>query len=82
MNGRFTIASVYEAIRQHVQKPVWQKVLWRAPCVPKHSFITWMALLNRLPTMDRLISWGLNFNPVCKLCNQDSESNVFWMSFC
>lgn len=39
--------------------------------IPKHKTLT---LLNRCPTRDRLISWGLTTDPHCLLCNQGLES--------
>lgn len=83
LNGRFSVVSVYEAIRQHTQKPPWHKILQLAPCVQKHNFITWMAILDRLPTIDRLNSWGMNLDPTCKLCNLENESSqkssIHWL---
>ncbi|CAN7002699.1 unnamed protein product [Brassica rapa subsp. trilocularis] len=28
--------------------------------IPKHAFRTWLIILNRLPTRDRLREWGLD----------------------
>lgn len=33
-----------------------------------------MVVLDRLPTRDRLISWGLQVNHLCLLCNSTAES--------
>ena len=41
--------------------------------IPKHSVIVWMAILNKLPTMDRLASWGLEVNETCCLCQRSGE---------
>lgn len=56
-DSKFSIFSVYDAFRTHLQKPSWQRVLWAAPAIPKHCFVSWMAIRNRLPTIDRLNSW-------------------------
>ena len=42
--------------------------------LPKFAFIAWMAILNRLPTMDRLQAWGMEVEGTCVLCKQDMEN--------
>lgn len=48
----------------------WDKIIWFKRGISKHKILTWLVLLNRCPTRDRLISWGLNTNSHCLLCNQ------------
>ena len=36
--------------------------------------IAWMALLNRLPTLDRLAAWGLVVSGTCRLCQETMET--------
>ncbi|CAN6931283.1 unnamed protein product [Brassica oleracea] len=43
----------------------WSKVVWFKENIPWNSFITWLALLRRLPTQDRLIRWGLTGPAEC-----------------
>ena len=42
--------------------------------VPKHIFISWMEILNRLPTMDKLTSWGLEVRELCGFCQTEMET--------
>lgn len=43
--------------------------------IPRHSFLTWLVVLDRCPTKDRLLRWGLlGVNPICLLCNSQPES--------
>ena len=42
--------------------------------MPKFAFIAWMAILNRLPTMDRLQTWGMDVAGTCVLCKQAMEN--------
>ena len=42
--------------------------------MPKHKFITWMAYLNRLPTMDKLESWGMSVRGTCYNCQMEVET--------
>ena len=43
--------------------------------IPRHSFLMWLVVLDRCPTKDRLLHWGLpGVNPNCLLCNSQQES--------
>lgn len=46
------------------------------------SFICLLAILNRLPTADKMRAWGLNISPVCKLCGQEDESRSHLFIMC
>ena len=72
--SRFSIVGTWQEIRPKKEKVAWQKLLWSSLVIPKHSVITWMAILNKLPTKDRLISWGIEVNGVCYLCQMDQET--------
>lgn len=52
----------------------WSKSVWFTNHVPKHAFHLWATVQNRLPTRDRLCSWGLNVRDVCLLCGIEPES--------
>lgn len=53
-------------------KVPWYRIV--APEIPKHNLIAWMVFLNRLPTKDRLIGWGMNADPICLLCQAGDAS--------
>lgn len=48
--------------------------------IPRHNFLTWLVMLNRCPTKDRLVSWGLQVDTLCVLCNsgQDARDHLFF----
>ena len=52
----------------------WYSVVWFKEEISRCSFISWTAFLGRLPTRDRLISWGLSVSPGCALCSLADES--------
>ncbi|XP_039007412.1 uncharacterized protein LOC120135148 [Hibiscus syriacus] len=43
------------------------------------SIVAWMAILNKLPTKDRLINMGMKLDGLCDLCNAELEDrdNLF-----
>ena len=74
LGRKYSAAAVWQEIRLKKEKKDWHRVLWASPSIPKHVLITWMAILNRLPTMDRLEAWGMEVVALCRLCHTGSES--------
>ncbi|XVF84351.1 hypothetical protein PTKIN_Ptkin17bG0029900 [Pterospermum kingtungense] len=56
---KFFVALDSKTLRPRGDKVPWEKLIWSAPTIPKHYIISWMAILNRLPTKDRLRHWGI-----------------------
>ncbi|XP_071726886.1 uncharacterized protein [Rutidosis leptorrhynchoides] len=80
--GRFSGAHVWETIRPHAGKFNWYHVVWFSHCIPKHAFVMWLLMGERLKTQDRLKPWELRANPIlkCSLCNDcmDSHAHLFF----
>ena len=51
---KYRAAEVWSVIRPKKSKVSWHKLVWSTFNIPKHAFITWLAILNKLPTKDRL----------------------------
>lgn len=71
---KFSTGQIYNTIREHRPLVPWKGTIWNTRGIPKHSFLTWLFVLNRCPTRDRLLNWGLTTDPNCLLCNSGSES--------
>ncbi|CAA7026437.1 unnamed protein product [Microthlaspi erraticum] len=58
----------------------WTKTVWFKRRIPKHAFILWIALRNRLTTRDKLISWGMVVPSHCLLCGigQETRDHIFF----
>lgn len=69
-----SISTIYSVVRVHEPIIPWSKVVWCSGGIRKHSFITWLMVLNRCPTRDRIIGWGLQTNPLCLLCGLKNET--------
>lgn len=54
----------------------WHSVVWFRREISCCSFITWTAYLGRLPTRNRLLSWGMLVQPDCVLCYNALESHT------
>ena len=53
-NCIFSCKSSWEALRNRSNEVDWDKVGWDAAIMPKHAFIFWLAIQDRLFTFDRL----------------------------
>ncbi|XP_013705347.1 uncharacterized protein LOC106409230 [Brassica napus] len=71
---KYQTGTIYKLLKNHAQTVPWKGAIWNSGGVPRHSFHAWLVTLNRLPTRDRLLSWGLAVPATCLLCNQGDES--------
>ncbi|XP_071694872.1 uncharacterized protein [Rutidosis leptorrhynchoides] len=77
IESRFAVSSVYEAIRP--SKPIvpWFIIVWFSHCIPRHAFILWLLMGQKLKTHDKLKSWEVRDDQslVCSLCSMCSDSH-------
>ncbi|KAJ9536543.1 hypothetical protein OSB04_un000295 [Centaurea solstitialis] len=74
--GDFSITGAYFTFLGHNTHVPWSKVVWVKGYIPKHALCVWMAILNRLPTQDRLISWKhIPPDSKCFFCNACVETD-------
>lgn len=71
----FSSKDTWEQVRVHSPLVSWTDVIWFKEYVPRFSLITWLGLLARLPTRDRLRRWGMNIPSSCVLCSNGDESH-------
>ncbi|KAJ9542753.1 hypothetical protein OSB04_029259 [Centaurea solstitialis] len=77
---RFSIKEVWRSLQGNWEVVPWYDFVWFKRHIPKHSFCLWLAILNRLPTQDRLLNWGLTLRLLCPFCNAiiDSRNHLFF----
>ncbi|KAL0788341.1 hypothetical protein Bca101_004587 [Brassica carinata] len=80
IHGVFSSTKTWESLYPSPPPVPWFKSVWFSSNIPKHAFLAWIATLNRLPTRDRLLGWGMNVPSVCLLCSNadESRSHVFF----
>lgn len=71
LSGDFLVKSSYEHFDQHGQSMGHWKEVWNCGVPPKIQFM-WMAVLEKLSTMDALWSKGFALPSICLLCYKDS----------
>lgn len=63
LNGRinniYSRGEVYQLLRGDLPLVPWRSIVWSSGSIPRHSFLTWLFVLDRCPTKDRILSWGL-----------------------
>ncbi|XP_050217541.1 uncharacterized protein LOC126668378 [Mercurialis annua] len=72
-NGYFSIKSAWSFLAGVCEKVTWHSLIWFAGQIPRYSFITWLAILNRLNTRDKLARWSVINSAMCVFCNAHSE---------
>nr|GEX45971.1 hypothetical protein [Tanacetum cinerariifolium] len=58
----------------------WSFMVWYTQCIPKHAFVLWMAVQEKLLTQDRILKWKPNEILECALCGKcnDSHEHLFF----
>ncbi|XP_013709360.1 uncharacterized protein LOC106413069 [Brassica napus] len=72
--GKYKTGDVYSYLKGPHDEVNWASIVWSPHGVPRHNFLVWLATLDRCPTKDRMISWGLQVSSLCPLCNAAGES--------
>ncbi|XP_018488029.2 putative ribonuclease H protein At1g65750 [Raphanus sativus] len=79
---KYSTGDVYAHLRGEIPQVSWAKVVWSSYGISRQSFLAWLIILNRCPTRDRLISWGLQVPAICLLCNSHPETRDHLFHHC
>lgn len=69
--------STYETwclIRETKSEQNWASGIWFSNATPKFAFISWLVMLNRMSTLDRVAQWSQGVDTTCLLCKNDVET--------
>ncbi|KAF6172203.1 hypothetical protein GIB67_024825 [Kingdonia uniflora] len=72
-NGKFSTKSAWENLRSSNEVVPWFRTVWTEATMPRHSFILWMAIKNRLKIIDFLIQIEVLNVSYCSLCDAQEE---------
>ena len=70
--GELKSRIAYEYFRPKANKLLWTKVIWNNFTTPKHAFILWLAMKEKLLTKDRL--HDPQIDQICLLCRAEVET--------
>ncbi|XP_020262492.1 uncharacterized protein LOC109838459 [Asparagus officinalis] len=79
--GKLKLSALYHALNPTSSNVQWHNTIWESLCYPKHSFISWLTVNNRLNTQDRLLRRGIINTNHCTLCTdsfQENRSHLFF----
>lgn len=51
--------AAYRMFHEQAARVSWADVVWQRTCIPKHSFVSWLAIQGCLNTKDRLLRHGV-----------------------
>nr|GEZ52222.1 RNA-directed DNA polymerase, eukaryota, reverse transcriptase zinc-binding domain protein [Tanacetum cinerariifolium] len=71
----FSVSEVWKAIKCEYPKVIWYRHVWFSQCMPRHAFITWLAVKERPKTRDKLTKWFNIQDKSCLLCELSDESH-------
>ena len=74
-SGKFTISSLWNHLRTQFPKVPLAKCIWFPRHIPKCSFISWIAIQQRLYIEDRLVLFGTKIVSSCSFCQGDEDHN-------
>lgn len=70
----FSSKTTWNLIRVEQAKVNWYKGIW-FPCnTPRYFFMAWIAVQNRLPTGDRILTCNVPTSTACSLCSEPLET--------
>ncbi|XP_018461065.1 uncharacterized protein LOC108832079 [Raphanus sativus] len=70
----FSTKETWLNLRTNTMQLKWPRGVWYSMATPRFAFIVWLAMQNRLSTMDRVARWSQGVDVKCVLCNNDVES--------
>ncbi|XP_074293566.1 uncharacterized protein LOC141620649 [Silene latifolia] len=71
----YSVAHGYHWLQGPKDKVSWCPLIWNKLNLPKHSFIGWLAVQQRLLTKDRLMQFGIITDGLCDLCMAHPETH-------
>ncbi|KAF2572426.1 hypothetical protein F2Q70_00005645 [Brassica cretica] len=70
----YSTSAIYKQLKHHAPLVPWFDIIWCKGGIPKHNFLSWLFVLNKCPTRDRL----LTTDPACLLCNAAPEQSTIY----
>ncbi|XP_048611985.1 uncharacterized protein LOC125575450 [Brassica napus] len=74
----FSTSETWKIMRGDRVKYDWTRGVWFTQATPKFAFMVWLANLNRLSTMERVIHWNLGADDECVLWIMESSYTSSW----
>ncbi|GJX97140.1 RNA-directed DNA polymerase, eukaryota, reverse transcriptase zinc-binding domain protein [Tanacetum coccineum] len=73
--GKFSTNRMWKDVRRMNNKVEWNDIVWHSNCIPRHNFVLWMAIQNKICTQDKLAKWYPNNTYCCSLCKKEGDTH-------
>ncbi|CAN1804292.1 hypothetical protein LINPERHAP1_LOCUS23861 [Linum perenne] len=70
---KYSVSDVWNTLRPVESSILWCDLVWKDPHIPRHSFLSWLVIKDRVTTRDKLKKWGLCTVIDCLLCSNGEE---------
>ncbi|MBA0653733.1 hypothetical protein Goklo_020874 [Gossypium klotzschianum] len=60
-------SKIWDEVREKMCRVLWHELLWLPLHIPKHAVVTWMVILGRIGTKDKLVQLGIINDGQCKI---------------
>ncbi|XP_059291746.1 uncharacterized protein LOC132045218 isoform X2 [Lycium ferocissimum] len=80
-DGTYSIKTAYGMLQPQFSRAAWRNLVLVKGALPRHQFILWIALHQRLATVDRLTKWVIQVQKDCVLCNSSLEETFGHLFF-
>ncbi|CAN1247600.1 hypothetical protein LINPERPRIM_LOCUS6402 [Linum perenne] len=67
---QFSVLTVYDTLCYRKPLVNWRELIWSKPQIPKHCFISWLAVQRRLVAKEDMSKWGISLDISCLLCDK------------
>ncbi|XP_059658744.1 uncharacterized protein LOC132305074 [Cornus florida] len=74
LNGKYSLKHTIEALASPTPPAPWYQLVWNSLSIPRHWVILWLAVLNKLPTLDSNSMAYKHIPNHCTLCLSSGES--------
>ncbi|XP_071694395.1 uncharacterized protein [Rutidosis leptorrhynchoides] len=80
----FSSKAAWESLRNRTTPVDWFQMVWFSNSIPRHTFMMWLLMDEKLKTQDKLHVWDVGSSnqgsPICALCSlqQDSHNHLFF----
>lgn len=71
----FRVGAVWNDMYVDMENANWSKLIWFSQGVPRHAFFLWLAIRERLRTLDRLAIWKVKEDRWCVFCHDGVETH-------
>ncbi|XP_019248423.1 PREDICTED: uncharacterized protein LOC109227679 [Nicotiana attenuata] len=78
---KFSIKAAYLSFQPQYPKNQWKNLTMEARQISRHQFILWLAIKQRLATVDRLERWEIHVPKECVLCSTGTTETLAHLFF-